>query len=58
MPEYITDNIEISSDDSDKEILMKVIKCRKNYYRMSLIYIFDVSNDSAKESKKKLLSLK
>ena len=58
MPEYITDNIEISSDDSDKEILMKVIKCRKNYYRMSLIYMFDVSNDSAKESKKKLLSLK
>ena len=45
MPEYITDDIEISSDDSDEEnsmkrTLMKKIKYRKNYSRMRLVFIF------------------
>ena len=38
MPEYITDDIEISSDsdreDSDEEILMKKILMKKNRHRI------------------------
>ena len=54
MLEYITDDIELSSDDSNKKILMKKIltnkilkkkiKYRKNYSKMRLGFIILMSS--------------
>ena len=43
MPEYITDKIEISSDNPDEESSDE----ENSYSRMCLGFIFDVSNDSS-----------
>ena len=45
MPEYITDDIEISSDDSGKKILMKKILMKKFLtkkikYSMECVYFY------------------